>query len=125
MIGVGVFAGRGLQNLRNITALVSHASFAVLLKTLTMGRRLRQKSSSFAPDIFVDTLLDKDNGIGKYIEANNLDVESLKEAKAFCMNNNLPVSSGLEKIELYMDGIIADAGSWREFWIAEMRHSAF
>ena len=34
------------------------------------------------------------------------------------MNNNLPVSSGLEKIELYMDGIIADAGSWREFWIA-------
>ena len=118
MMGVAVFAGRGLQDLRSITALVKKGKLCRTVEDLDSGTTTPTKSSSFAPDIFVDTLLDKDNGIGKYIEAANLDTESLKEAKAFCANNNLPVTSGLEKIELYMDGIIADAGSWREFWIA-------
>ena len=73
----------------------------------------QQKSSSYAPDIFVDTLLDKENGFGKYISDSDLDKTSLTLAKNFCENNNLPGN-----VQLFMDGLIADAGSWREFWIA-------
>ena len=109
MMGVGVFAGRGLQDLRSITALVTKGKLCRTVENIDSATG----SSSYAPDIFVDTLLDKDDGIGKYIEAVNVDVDSLKTAKDFCKNNKLPGG-----VELFMDGIIADAGSWREFWIA-------
>ena len=39
----------------------------------------------------------------------------MKLAKRFCINNGLPTDSG-GAIKLCMDGIIADAGSWRSFW---------
>lgn len=114
MMGVAVFANRGLQDLRSISALVRKGK---LCRTAENPDAVPTNSSSYAPDIFVDTLLDKDNGLGKYITSANLDTVSLVEAKNFCKNNNLPVESG-EKIQLFMDGLIADAGSWREFWIS-------
>ena len=89
MIGVGVFAGRGLQNLRNITALVNKASFAVLLKTLTMGRRLRQSPAVLRQTFLSTPCLTKDNGIGKYIEANNLDVRKPEGGKGFLHEQQL------------------------------------
>ena len=112
MMGVGVFAGRGLQDLRSITALVNGGK---LCRTVaSIGTDVAPTaSSSYAPDIFVDTLLDKENGLGKYLTDANLDKESLTLAKAFCVHNNLPGG-----VRLYMDGLIADASSWREFWIA-------
>ena len=115
MMALGVFAGRGVQDLRSVSALVQKGK---VCRTVDNPNNIasNSQSTSYAPDIFVDTLLDKDNGIGKYIDASHLDIESLQLANSFCKNNNLPRESG-GKIDLFMDGIIADAGSWREFWI--------
>ena len=62
-------------------------------------------SSSFASDIFLDTILDKDNGIGKYAKLHSVDVMQLAQSKRFCIAN-----------AFFMDGLIGDARSWREFW---------
>ena len=62
-------------------------------------------SSSFAPDIFLDTILDKDNGIGKYAKLHSVDVMQLAQSKRFCIAN-----------DFFMDGLIGDARAWREFW---------
>jgi len=62
-------------------------------------------SSSYAPDIFLDTVLDEQNGIGQYASIHSVDVPKLAEAKHFCFTN-----------KLFMDGAIADQRSWREFW---------
>jgi hypothetical protein len=59
-----------------------------------------------APDIFLDTILDRNDGIGKY--AGNLfsiDLEQLARSKKFCEANRL-----------FMDGVIAEPTSWRQFW---------
>jgi hypothetical protein len=58
-----------------------------------------------APDIFLDTILDRDNGIGKYASVHSVDVMQLAQSKRFCQANNL-----------FMDGLIADPKSWRAFW---------
>ena len=112
MMAVGIFAGRGLQDLRSISALVKHGKTCRRVEQLGTSET-SDISSSYAPDIFVDTLLDKENGLGKYLTDSNLDKDSLKLAKDFCKNNKLPGS-----VQLFMDGLIADVGSWREFWIA-------
>ena len=109
MIGLGVFANRGLQDLRNITALVRNGKKCRTVENPTV---VSDASSSYAPDIFVDTLLDPENGLGKYIDSSAIDQESLILAKSFCDNNNLPGG-----VKLFMDGLIGDVGSWREFWI--------
>ena len=103
-MSLGVFAGRNIQDLRSISTMVQKGK---LCRTVEKPNKTPPtKSSSYAPDIFVDTLLDEDNGVGKYITSENIDFDSLKLAKAFCVNN-----------KLFMDGVIADPGSWREFWV--------
>ena len=62
-------------------------------------------SSSYAPDIFLDTILDDTNGIGKFASLHSVDVQQLAFSKKFCQAN-----------QLFMDGLIGDARSWREFW---------
>jgi len=62
-------------------------------------------SSSYAPDIFLDTILDATNGIGKFASLHSVDVQQLAFSKKFCKTN-----------KLFMDGLIGDARSWREFW---------
>tara|TARA_B100001093_G_C26856027_1_gene1027445 strand:+ start:7 stop:4581 length:4575 start_codon:yes stop_codon:yes gene_type:complete len=115
-IGIGVFANRGLQDLRSITVLVKNGKLCRTVENIGVNT-VPENSSSYAPDIFVDTLLDKENGIGNYIEEAHLDKDSLVLAKNFCKNNNLPRQGEGGKIDLFMDGVIADTGSWREFWI--------
>jgi hypothetical protein len=61
--------------------------------------------SSYAPDIFLDTVLDKDDGIGEYASLHSIDVLQLAISKRFCVRN-----------KLFMDGVIADQRPWREFW---------
>lgn len=111
-----VRAGRGIQDLRNITTFVERGKRCFTVEDF---ENQEDDSSSYAPDIFVDTALDKNNGVGKYIRRGSdvLDQDSLELAKSFCKNNNLPTESG-SKINLFMDGVIADATSWREFWVA-------
>ena len=113
MMGLGVFAGRGIQDLRSISTLVTKGK---LCRTVE-NPNVATESSSYAPDIFVDTVLDNENGIGKYVDVISIDKTSLKQAKDFCKNNNLPLHVESGKISLFMDGLIADVGSWREFWI--------
>ncbi len=101
-MSLGVFAGRNIQDLRSVSTMVKKGK---LCRTVESPGEATA-SSSYAPDIFVDTLLDKANGVGKYVTRKNIDFDSLKTAKAFCVKNGL-----------FMDGVIADPGSWREFWV--------
>ena len=111
MMSLGIFAGRGVQDLRSVSTVVTQGKVCRTVESIGTNDA-PTASSSYAPDIFVDTLLDKENGIGKYITDEHLDKDSLELAKKFCINNNLPGG-----VVLYMDGLIADVGSWREFWI--------
>ena len=58
------------------------------------------------------------NGVGSYIAKGThvLDQDALILAKKFCKNNNLPLQESGGRIKLFMDGVIADQTSWREFW---------
>ena len=112
MLAIAVSAGRGIQDLRNITAFVTQGKKSYKVGDLTAPAN---DSTCFAPDIFVDTVLDEVHGVGKYTNTSALDQDSLKLAKRFCKYNNLPVENG-DPIRLCMDGVIADAGSWRSFW---------
>ena len=114
MMALGVFAGRGIQDLRSISALVTEGKTC---RKVENPSATPTTSSSYAPDIFVDTVVDSENGIGKYVEVVNVDTASLSLAKSFCKNNNLPLQAGGHDLQFFMDGMIADVGSWREFWI--------
>ena len=118
MFGLSMFAGRNVQDLRNVTAFVEEGKKSYRVNDFDNPS---SKSTSYAPDIFVDTVLDKKNGIGKYAPPSVLDQESLKLAKKFCQNNNLPTHpQGGEtpaSVSLFMDCVIADNSSWREFWV--------
>ena len=114
MMALGVFAGRGIQDLRSISTLVTEGKACRKVENPSAAP---SSSSSYAPDIFVDTVLDPDNGIGKYVDVVNVDTTSLTLAKSFCKNNNLPLQGGGHNLQFFMDGIIADVGSWREFWV--------
>ena len=118
MMSLGVYANRGLQDLRNVSALVEKGKDSRIIDVTNETLSSSADSTSFAPDIFVDTLLDADNGVGKYVKKAHIDVDSLVIAKRFCINNGLPRGDGgAGDVKMFMDGIIADAGSWREFWI--------
>ncbi len=106
LIGFNCFSGQGVRSLRSLSAFV--------LK----GKRVRRINestgvypaspdgpSNFASDIFLDTLLDPKNGIGKFANINGVDLQKLAFAKT--MNKTMGY---------YMDGVIADVTSWREFW---------
>jgi hypothetical protein len=111
LIGFNAYSGKGIQDLRTLSAYV------------TKGKKVRRfapnqdgdyvvdvnsvpvSSTSYAPEIFLDSVLDKENGIGAYADINGIDLESLGKAVKFCKANGY-----------FMDGIIADPQSWREFW---------
>ena len=112
MLTLAVTAGRGVQDLRNVTAFVTQGKKSYKVGDLSAPAN---DSTCFAPDIFVDTVLDKKHGVGKYTDSSALDQDSLILAKQFCKYNGLPVENG-GSIRLCMDGVIADAGSWRSFW---------
>ena len=113
MMAINVTAGRGIQDLRNITAFVTKGKDSFTAENFNDRTA---NSTSFAPDIFADTALDAQNGVAKYARQSSLDQTSLILAKNFCKYNNLPTTDG-GTINLHMDGVIADAGSWRSFWV--------
>jgi len=120
LLSLNMFANRGIQDLRNVTAFVTEGKMSYRVNDLTQPSG---RSTSYAPDIFVDTVLDKVNGIGRYAPSTVLDQPSLRLAKNFCNFNNLPTEPDLDSgnsvgsIALHMDGVIADSSSWREFWV--------
>ena len=110
MMVLGVFSGRGVQDLRAITAYVTQGKGSWIVNESTGARTYSADSTSFAPDIFADTVLDRANGIGKYAKSEGIDWNGLALAKRFCKNNGLGT-------QLFMDGVIADIASWRQFWV--------
>lgn len=101
MVGLNLYSGRNLQDLRSFTAFVTHGR---------VSTRLDQSDAvgcaAHAPDIFLDTVVDAEDGIGKYAKIEGVDVAQLTKTKRFCRVN-----------KLFMDGIIADTTNWRQFWV--------
>ena len=108
-MGLSIYSGRGVQDLRSITAYVTQGKKSYVVRD-DGTYVLSENSTSFAPDIFADTVLDSLNGIGKYAKPDGIDWEGLALAKRFCKNNGLGT-------QLFMDGVIADITSWRQFWV--------
>ena len=117
MMALGIFSGKGVQDLRSITAYVKEGKTSYVVNN-DGGYSLSSGSTSFAPDIFADTILDRENGIGKYAQPAGIDWLGLAKAKLFCTKNGLgPVVNGkVTSINLCMDGVISDLTSWRQFW---------
>ena len=122
-LGLHVVSGAGTQDLRNVSVWVSEGKALRRLSTVrnTYGNEATgavntsavnalaasrpSGSSSFAADIFLDTILDASNGIGRYASLHSVDVMQLAISKRFCAANRL-----------FMDGVIADQRAWRDFW---------
>lgn len=122
-LAVHVLSGAGTQDLRSVSAYVTEGKRVRLLPTsrnyfgneatnvpdddaiTNFANFAPWNSTSFAADIFLDTILDGINGIGRYASLHSVDVMQLAQSKRFCERNGL-----------FMDGMIADARPWREFW---------
>lgn len=122
-LALHVVSGSGTQDLRSVSVYITEGKRLRPLSTAAnqygneatgttndaainaLAASTPTNSSSFAPDIFLDTILDKENGIGKYASLHSVDVMQLAQSKRFCQRN-----------ALFMDGVIADGRPWREFW---------
>jgi hypothetical protein len=122
-LALHVVSGSGTQDLRSVSAYVTEGKRVRLLPTTqdyfgneqtedvdyaaitTFAKSKASNSTSFAPDIFLDTVLDSANGIGRYASLHSVDVKQLAQSKRYCQRN-----------KLFMDGVIADGRPWREFW---------
>jgi hypothetical protein len=122
-LALHVVSGSGTQDLRSVSVWVNQGKLLRPISTElnTYGNEATgaindgaisalaasnaSASSSFVPDIFLDTILDRDNGIGKYASLHSVDVIQLAQSKRFCQRNRL-----------FFDGLIADGRPWREFW---------
>ena len=122
-LALHVVSGSGTQDLRSVSVWVNQGKLLRPISTElntygneatgaindvainTLAASSTSASSSFVPDIFLDTILDRDNGIGKYASLHSVDVIQLAQSKRFCQRNRL-----------FFDGLIADGRPWREFW---------
>lgn len=104
LVGFNAYSGQGIQDLRSITAFVTQGKRCTVLSGPN-AYAPSDASSSFAPDIFLDTITDAVDGIGRYARVDGIDIEKLWLAKQFCITN-----------QLFMDGVIAEQTPWRQFW---------
>ena len=105
MLGLNIYSGQGVQDLRSLSAWVAKGKKVRKLGDNGGYSSSVTSSTSFAPEIFLDTILDEKNGIGAYANVNGVDTTRLGLAQKFCRANGY-----------YMDGVIAEPQSWREFW---------
>lgn len=119
LFGFNAYSGKAIQDLRSLTVFVTRGRSVRRLRSSgvdpsgkpwgTAGYEyypsIPNGPSSLAPDIFLDTVLDAEDGIGKYSAAAALDLRQLALTKRFCIKN-----------KLFMDCVLADPRSWREFW---------
>ena len=122
-LALHVVSGSGTQDLRSVSAYITEGKRVRLMPTsinffgneatgaaddsaiAAFAASAPSNSTSFAPDIFLDTVLDGTNGIGRYASLHSVDVMQLAQSKRYCQRNRL-----------FMDGVIADGRPWREFW---------
>jgi hypothetical protein len=118
LIGLNMYSGKSVQDLRSFSVFAEQGRLSRLLRTSgTVGgigwgqpgfQYLSDTANGYAntaPDIFVDTVLDVQDGIGRHASIHSIDLEQLAKSKKFCETNSL-----------FMDGIIAEPSSWRQFW---------
>jgi len=105
MFGFNAYSGQGIQDLRSVTVFATKGKKVRRLTSNGTYPSTPDGASSYAPDIFLDTVLDPLNGIGRYAKIEGIDLDALALAKRFCTVN-----------QLYMDGVIADQTPWRQFW---------
>jgi hypothetical protein len=123
MLSLHALSGAGTEDLRNVTAYVIEGKRLRPLSTAlntygsettgvpntsainALAAATPTSSTPYAPDIFLDTVIDKENGIGSFANLHSVDVIQLAQSKRFVIANNL-----------FMDGLIGDAQSWRSFW---------
>jgi hypothetical protein len=105
LLGFNAYSGQGIQDLRSLSVFTLEGKKLRRLRDDGTYPATPDGSSSYAPDIFLDTILDAQNGIGRFAKIGGIDLDALALAKRFCRAN-----------DLYMDGVIAEPGSWRQFW---------
>jgi len=106
LVGLNAYSSQFLTSLKNLSVFVTRGK--VVRQITNPGlpiSSLPLNPSSYAPDIFLDTLLDDINGVGRYTVEEAIDVTSLYTCRQFCIANGY-----------YMDGVIADPRAWRQFW---------
>jgi hypothetical protein len=105
LLGFNAYSGQGIQDLRSLSVFTLEGKKLRRLRDDGTYPALPDGSSSYAPDIFLDTILDGDNGIGQFAKIGGVDLQALALAKRFCRQN-----------QLFMDGVIAEPVPWRQFW---------
>ena len=105
LMGFNAYSGQGIQDLRSLSVFVLEGKKLRRLRDDGTYPSTPDGSSSYAPDIFLDTILDQQNGVGQYAKIGGIDLVALAKAKRFCQRNNL-----------FFDGVIAEPTSWRQFW---------
>jgi len=118
LIGLNLYSGKSVQDLRSFSVFVEQGRLCRLLRTSGTVNGIAWGQSGFqylsdsangyantAPDIFIDTVLDAQDGIGRHASVHSVDLEQLAKSKKFCETNNL-----------FVDGVIAEPVSWRQFW---------
>jgi len=110
LMALHFYAGRGIQDVRSVTADVVEGKDSWTVSTgPAPGPVKSSNSTSWGPDIFVDTVLSKVDGMGTVARPECLHWETLALAKRFCQSNGLGT-------QLFMDGVFAEQDNWRETW---------
>jgi hypothetical protein len=105
LFGFNIYSGQGVQDLRSMTVFVKRGKLVRQLNDDGTYSSTPTVATSLAPEVFLDTILDPANGIGRYAKVAGIDLKALALAKRFCTRNRL-----------FFDGVIADPTSWRQFW---------
>lgn len=105
MLGFNIYSGQGVQDLRSMSVFVNKGKLVRRLNDDGTYSATPDTPTSFAPEVFLDTILDSVNGIGQYAKVAGIDLTALAKAKRFCQRN-----------KLFFDGVVADPTSWRQFW---------
>jgi hypothetical protein len=105
LLGFNAYSGQGIQDLRSLSVFTLKGKKVRRLRDDGSYPSEPDGSSSYAPDIFLDTILDPQNGIGRFAKIGGIDLQALALVKRFCRQN-----------QLFMDCVIAEQVPWRQFW---------
>ena len=105
LFGFNAYSGQNIQDLRSVTVFATQGKKVRKLNDDGTYSDTPDTATSYAPEVFLDTILDPTDGIGQYAKVEGIDLAALAKAKRFCETNNL-----------FFDGVIADMTPWRQFW---------
>lgn len=105
MLGFNIYSGQGVQDLRSMSVFINRGRLVRQLNDDGTYAATPNIATSLLPEVFLDTIIDKIDGIGQYARIAGVDLVALAKAKRFCLRNNL-----------FFDGVIAEPVSWRQFW---------